>query len=483
MTDWIIFARWNALPLDNSEFADKYYQNEFKKIIGTSFTCFDAIVDGASNRYNPKAEANELFSISLSKLEEENFFESHLERYELSAQNIRDFLKESSLIDFPKLSFTELYDLFKESVKLNSVVNAYTNVFYFIGMCFGKELKNYLSEELKDEKKANEYFIALQKPIKDTILTKEKNALKKILEKALFGNPELQNKESSYDFLFSLPNIQQDLEKHREEFSWIPTLTGAPPWTKRDFVNEMIELLKTPKKAEHETIEIDLELPEKIKKIINFLKIAAYIKDDVEALYSYKNFTFRRKFLEELSKRFFIDINSLRLFTQDELLSLLKEQKIDESILNLRKKFWTLYADGSSLHIITGKAALILKNSIIKEEEIDFSISELKGLTGSVGKISGRVKILMRVEDLDIVQKGDVLVSLNTMVDFVPAMKRASAIITEIGGITSHAAIVSREFGIPCITDVKNATKILKNNDLIEVDANNGVIRILKKAK
>ena len=70
-----------------------------------------------------------------------------------------------------------------------------------------------------------------------------------------------------------------------------------------------------------------------------------------------------------------------------------------------------------------------------------------------------------------------------TSVDFIPLMTRASAFVTNEGGVTSHAAIVSREMNKPCIIGTKIATHILKDGDLVEVDADKGVVRILKRAK
>ena len=67
-----------------------------------------------------------------------------------------------------------------------------------------------------------------------------------------------------------------------------------------------------------------------------------------------------------------------------------------------------------------------------------------------------------------------------TRPEMVVAMKKAGAIVTDEGGITSHAAVVSREFGIPCIIGTKKATKVFKDGDLVEVDANRGVVRRVK---
>ena len=87
-------------------------------------------------------------------------------------------------------------------------------------------------------------------------------------------------------------------------------------------------------------------------------------------------------------------------------------------------------------------------------------------------------KLSQLIEEM---QKGDVLVAETTSPELLMACKKASAILTDQGGLMSHAAIVSRELGIPCLVAMGNTTELLKNGDYVEVDANNGVIRILKK--
>ncbi len=87
----------------------------------------------------------------------------------------------------------------------------------------------------------------------------------------------------------------------------------------------------------------------------------------------------------------------------------------------------------------------------------------------------------MKKEDLRNFKKDEVFVSYMTMPNFESAYSQACAIVTDEGGITSHAAIISRELKIPCIIGTKNATKILKDGDLVEVDAENGVVQILER--
>jgi pyruvate,water dikinase len=69
-----------------------------------------------------------------------------------------------------------------------------------------------------------------------------------------------------------------------------------------------------------------------------------------------------------------------------------------------------------------------------------------------------------------------------TVPDFVPAMSKAVAFVTDEGGITSHAAIVSRELGIPCVVGTKIATRALRDGDLVEVDASRGIVRVVERA-
>jgi pyruvate,water dikinase len=100
----------------------------------------------------------------------------------------------------------------------------------------------------------------------------------------------------------------------------------------------------------------------------------------------------------------------------------------------------------------------------------------LKGAAASVGQASGTVKIVENLRELDKIKSGDVLVTHMTNPSYVPAMKRASAIITDQGGSTSHAAIVSRELAIPCVVGTSEATKILSDGDIVTVDGEEGLV-------
>ncbi len=100
----------------------------------------------------------------------------------------------------------------------------------------------------------------------------------------------------------------------------------------------------------------------------------------------------------------------------------------------------------------------------------------LKGFGASPGGATGRVAIIPTAKDIDKMENEAILVTDMTTPDFVPAMKKAAAIVTNTGGMTSHAAIVSRELGIPCIVGCKTATEVLKEGQLITVDGSRGII-------
>jgi pyruvate,water dikinase len=98
-----------------------------------------------------------------------------------------------------------------------------------------------------------------------------------------------------------------------------------------------------------------------------------------------------------------------------------------------------------------------------------------------MGKARGIVKVITSAKLLYKVNEGDILVTAMTRPEYLISMRKAAAIITDDGGITCHAAIISRELKIPCIIGTKYATRILKDGDLVEVDANKGIVKILKK--
>lgn len=106
----------------------------------------------------------------------------------------------------------------------------------------------------------------------------------------------------------------------------------------------------------------------------------------------------------------------------------------------------------------------------------------IKGVVANQGIARGKVKIIETKEDFAKMKSGDILVAQMTRPEYLPLIKKAGAIVTDEGGLTSHAAIISRELNKPCIINTQVATEVLKDGDLVEVDAERGVVKVLKKA-
>ena len=130
------------------------------------------------------------------------------------------------------------------------------------------------------------------------------------------------------------------------------------------------------------------------------------------------------------------------------------------------------------IYFVQSRPITTLTNASIEREMVKAANHRLllKGTAASLGCAAGRVKILSSPEEISKIQKGEILVAKMTNPSYVPAMKRAAAIITDQGGQTSHAAIVSRELGVPCIVGTGVATKKLSDNQIITVDADKGFV-------
>ncbi len=133
--------------------------------------------------------------------------------------------------------------------------------------------------------------------------------------------------------------------------------------------------------------------------------------------------------------------------------------------------------EGENIFIVQTRPITTIKNRIEKKEEKELSGEViLKGLAASPGIAFGKIKIVEEMSDLKKINKGDILVTKMTNPDMVVTMQRSSAIVTDEGGLTAHAAIVSREMGIPCIVGTREATTKLREGETITVDGFTGNI-------
>jgi len=132
------------------------------------------------------------------------------------------------------------------------------------------------------------------------------------------------------------------------------------------------------------------------------------------------------------------------------------------------------------IHIVQTRPVTTLGKKVEEKERVIEGKEILSGISASPGIASGEVKLILDLKDLNKIKKGDILVTKMTNPDMVVSMQKSSAIITDEGGMTSHAAIVSREMGIPCVVGTKEATEILKEGQLVTVDGFSGKIYLGK---
>ncbi len=162
--------------------------------------------------------------------------------------------------------------------------------------------------------------------------------------------------------------------------------------------------------------------------------------------------------------------------TTKELVRYVDMQGLPErSILEERKK--------SSAYLYQNTISEIVGDEVLQVEKIIYGENTdiLYGTGVYPGKVTGKVKVILEFgKQYTKFEEGDILVSGMTDPNFVPLMKKAKAIITDGGGVLCHAAIVSRELGVPCVIGTGKATQVLKDGDEVEVDADAGIVRIIK---
>lgn len=182
--------------------------------------------------------------------------------------------------------------------------------------------------------------------------------------------------------------------------------------------------------------------------------------------------------LKEICHRRGITLEEIKYLSPREV-SLIFKNKINRKLLQQRIKACVFYWDLNGHEAVVGTDYKKVMSEILGNQKLS-AVDDFRGLTASMGKARGRVKILHSAKEVNKVEQGDILVAVMTRPDYVPAMKRAAAIITDEGGVTCHAAIISRELGIPCIIGTKIATKVLKDGMEVEVNANHSWVKIIK---
>jgi pyruvate,water dikinase len=166
-----------------------------------------------------------------------------------------------------------------------------------------------------------------------------------------------------------------------------------------------------------------------------------------------------------------------RVLSDEEVLKLVEIGEIIESHYGTPQDVeWAI--ENGKIFIVQSRPVTTIKKKTETEEMTEESEAEvlIKGLGASPGFGTGVVKVIKGEKEISKVQEGDILVTTMTTPDMVPAMRRAAAIVTDEGGMTCHAAIVSRELGVPAVVGTKKATQILKDGMMVTVDGEKGIV-------
>lgn len=365
-----------------------------------------------------------------------------------------------------------------------------------------KEIVDRICKELniKDKKKATKVMNDLTQPIRPSFITEENVDLLNLTQQ-IMENPELLNcfkSKTPEQITEQLPtHIKEQLENHAKKYffyqlnyyhvksleviDYVTTikeniLENAHP-------NIQIETEKTRYEKNIKQMEErkkELKISQELETLLNLSIEILHWQDDrkkqiLQGVY------YMHETLSLVAKTWEIDLELLKRLDPIEV-TVENLRNLDLNKLKERLDHYIIYyyrENNQGRHrLFTEEEFRIFMQSYKEKTNI---VDELHGLTASTGKAVGRVKICKTKEDIVDFKQGEILVTSMTRPEYVPAMKKAAAIITDEGGITCHAAIISRELGVPCIIGTKIATKVLETGMQVEVRANHGLVKIIKK--
>lgn len=287
------------------------------------------------------------------------------------------------------------------------------------------------------------------------------------------------------------PRILSALEKHTAKWAWVYYVYAGPPWQERDFAQILHDwarrgvnpaaLLQQWNKEKKEVratrqryLKI-LRLDRKKEKLLELISLVVWAKPHRKD-YQSKSFWHMEKLQKEAARRLNISLREVRSMPMKMLFESLRSGKVDIKKLHEFEEYHVI-APGDKKEILLSGARAQKYMEGVKEDKVKVHGRVFTGSPACSGRASGTVRIVNSPEEMEKMQEGDILVSVATTPSIVPAMRRAAAILTDEGGLTCHAAIVSRELGIPCVVGLSVVTSAFKDGDRVEVDATKGVVR------
>ena len=338
-----------------------------------------------------------------------------------------------------------------------------------------KSLTGLLESELgiKDKNEQDLLLSNLVIPIKKSFFVEETEAILRIALK-------MQKKRNA--------DIGKDIDKYLEKFAWMSMIAYVgKPYTKEAVLKRVEEILKEdPKEQMAKAREVNIKTVrnyeiayQKIEKSQKLVNLINYAQEFLYLLNYRLDIFFKAHFLvsplfKEIGRRMNITVDEVVYLTGDEIVELIEgKKKIDKKEVVQRVSDYALIKKEGKFYIQSGKdVKRVAYGKVVT--------TEVKGQVANRGRATGKIKLVFETEDISKVMRGDILVSPMTRPNMVPAMMKARGIITDFGGMLCHAAIISREFDLPCVVGTKNATKVFKDGDLVELNVYEGIARKLK---
>jgi len=391
---------------------------------------------------------------------------------QLFRQLSKEYFKSVSVFknNLAKLSDYQLLQFY------NSFVKATKKMWFFfyspwavnemIEPIFAKRIRNQYQDS------ANFILSAVGSPTKEIRFNKQLRILLQLKLNGSLNKNQLRKHALGWGYL----NIYVPHDKPYGYSDFLKMVRGINPKKK---LRDMENTLKTNQQNFRKALNLlkkESELT-KMAKLINF-----YVYFRNERMDIHREATMLAKpFYQELDRRIGLKNYQSSFLTVQELINFLKQGiKLPLSTIIKRSKFHYYWCQWQ------GKKGIFYDKTGIKELYCRYlkpkkSNKTIKGVIAQAGKIiTGKAKIIVSTKEAGKFKKNDVLITPMTHPEYIGIMKKAAAIITDEGGITCHAAIISRELGIPCIIGTKIATQVLKDGDLVEVDTSKGIVRKLK---
>lgn len=476
----IEFFEWATRPL-GFHFWDIDLHGYFKyypAFIGRRFKYVFLLSKGRYEvQYRNKAQQHEFIKSLGGKLDDFSFLVRNEKKIARSYKKMWALANMVQRKDWRRASNAELIYWYRRYYDLYSYWMAGISTGILVSEAMANVLKQKLTSlKPQSEMKENVDLIVrtLSTPEELSMTAQEELALMKIL----------RSRKSS--------GFKNVLAKHIQQWAYIPVYSQFSPWTTADYKKRIALLSQKEIEKRYHELRDHKTTVQKAKRVIYSAFIADRQIEKLANLLSKYLFwrindettigllTHARKgFTDEIMRRLYISPAQFFHMIEEEVTRGLRHGRVDVSLINERIKEYALIVNPSGVAAVAGKdlGRVIKSTHLTRGSDKSTKKSILQGVAANPGKVQGKIKIVLDPSLIGKVKRGDILVTTNTTPAYVVGMKIASAIVTEEGGITSHAAIVSRELGVPCVIGVTGITRLLKDGDQVEVDATKGVVK------